>query len=69
MEKRIEDMTRQERDEYLQSMPYYIREITNEQYWRNVLGEKPKISRLRMILDIFVYFIKRIFRIWQMRLS
>ena len=59
--KRIDDMARQERDEYLQSMPYYIREITHEQYWRNVLGEKPKISLLRMILDIFVYFIKRMF--------
>ena len=61
MAKRIEDMTRQERDEYLKSMPYCIREITHEQYWRKELDEIPKISRLRMVWDIFVYFIKRIF--------
>ena len=59
--KRIDDMTRQERDEYLQSTPYCIREITHEQYWRKELDEIPKISRLRMVWDIFVYFIKRIF--------
>ena len=69
MEKRIEDMTRQERDEYLKSMPYCIREITHEQYWRKELDKIPKISRLRMVWDIFVYFIKRMFSIWQMRLS
>ena len=61
MGKRIEDMTRQERDEYIQSMPYCIREITHEQYWGKELGENPKISRFRMVLDIFVCFIKRMF--------
>ena len=61
MVKRIEDMTRQERDECLRSMPYYIREITHEQYWSKVLVENPKISRFRMVWDVFVYFIKRMF--------
>ena len=67
MGKRIEDMTRQERDEYLQSMPYCIREITHEQYWGNEVCKNPKISRFRMVLDIFVCFIKRMFRVWQMK--